>query len=100
MKLSDEQKKSLNESLKTLKEMFKHSLENFPRRESVEMDNEFVQMVVQKYLTGSGLIDLLEDFDLLSKPKACPCAAPCTVSCVSCCASVCYYSTKADHYYL
>jgi len=72
--------------------MFKDQLERFPKSRAKDINNEFIKMIGEKYLSPTGLLDLLEDYEMLTE-KECTCAAPCTATCVSPCASRCNAST-------
>lgn len=96
IKLTAEEYKKLNESLKVLEEMFKDQLQTFPKEKASKIDNEFVKTIGEKYITPTGLLDLLEDYGMLTKGETCPCSAPCTATCVSPCASRCNASTYSD----
>ena len=96
MKLSEDEYGKVNEAISKLQEMYNDQMEKHvtPRAEAV--DSQFVQLMREKYLTVTGLGDLLEDYGLLVKnDDACSngCSAPCEMSCVSPCTSACNSAT-------
>ena len=97
MKLTEEEYHKVTEALSKLQEMFDDQIERhvIPRVKGV--DSQLVKLMRDKYLTVTGLGDLLEDYSLLEKKeKECDngCAAPCEFTCVAPCANACNNSPK------
>jgi hypothetical protein len=90
MQITKEEYKKLSESLKVLQEMFRDQVS----RTEAELDNEFVRMLGEKYISPTGMLDLLVDYEMLKGyGPGCGCAGPCHNSCVSPCASRCNSDT-------
>ncbi len=92
MRLSKDEHARLDESLKTLQKLFNSQVERIKKPKAGKIDNEFLRTIGEKYLSVTGLLDLLEDFEMMTKQE-CTCAGPCKASCVSPCASRCNAST-------
>lgn len=92
MKLTKEEHAKLDENIKVLKSLFEDQVGRLASKRSTSADNEFIKMLGRKYISPTGLLDLLEDFDLM-EAKECACAGPCKASCVSPCASRCNAAT-------
>lgn len=87
IKLSAEEHQKLDESLEILQSLFIEQLQDYKQKKAVATDNEFIKTIGEKYLTPSGLLDLLEDYQLLTESQPCTCSGPCKATCVNPCRS-------------